>query len=98
LGTISKALCKGERTELGEQQALKVAKTLSLLLPRTGLGEPQTDNSLVYQQNYEVLPASSISLLAKDGRGEILRVTDGKAVVNTMTSQDLKNATNFSNN
>lgn len=92
-GQFQKPSVQGRETELaGKQQALKVAKTLSLLLTRTGLGELQTDNSLVYQgKNYECCQKqSTISLLAKDGRGEILRVTDGKPVVNTMTSQDIE--------
>lgn len=75
-----------------QQQAKAVALTVSLLLNQMGWGERQRDGSLVFQgQSYECRDEQhTISLIAKDGRGEILRVTDGQVVVDTMTSQDIE--------
>lgn len=75
-----------------QQQARAVAKTLSLLLNQMGWGERQPDGDLVFQgQSYECRDKQdTISLIALDGRGEILRVTDGQVVVDTMTSQDIE--------
>lgn len=75
-----------------QQQARAVALTVSLLLNQMGWGERQPDGDLVFQgQSYECRDKQdTISLIALDGRGEILRVTDGQVVVDTMTSQDIE--------
>ena len=75
-----------------QQQARAVAKTVSLLLNQMGWGERQPDGSLVFQgQSYEYCSEQhTISLIAKDGRGEILTVTDGQVVVDQMTIPDLE--------
>lgn len=75
-----------------QQQARAVALTVSLLLNQMGWGERQADGDLVFQgQSYECRDKQdTISLIALDGRGEILRVTDGQVVVDTMTSQDIE--------
>ena len=59
---------------------MKFSLALSKLLNELGAGERQADGSLVLKGksfNYRQ-HLSTISLIAKDGRGEILRVIDGE--------------------
>jgi hypothetical protein len=75
-----------------QQQALMIAQTVSLLLNQMKLGERQTDGSLTFKsQSFEYHQHQrTISLIARDGHKEILRVTDGKVVVDSMTKQDVE--------
>jgi conjugative relaxase-like TrwC/TraI family protein len=75
-----------------QQQTLMVAQTVSLLLNQMKLGERQRDGSLLFKsQSFEYRQyQSTISLIALDGREEILRVMESKVVVDSMTMQDME--------
>ncbi len=73
--TILNASIRNER-----QDAVKFSFAMSKLLNELGAGEREDDGSLLLKGksfNYRQ-HLSTISLIAKDGRGEILRVIDGK--------------------
>lgn len=75
-----------------QQQALTISKTVLSLLNELRLGKRQADGSLLFKGNsFEYRQEQrTISLSARDGRSEILRVTDGQVIVDKMTSTDLE--------
>ena len=85
--TILNASIRNER-----QDAVKFSFAMSKLLNELGAGERQPDGSLVLKGksfNYRQ-HLSTISLIAKDGRGEILRVIDGELDFDKRNDRDME--------
>lgn len=85
--TILKASIRNER-----RQSVEFSEAISSLLNELGTGKRQADGSLLLKGksfNYRQYQGT-ISLIAKDGRGEILRVIDGELDFDKRNDTDLQ--------
>ena len=79
--------------ELSQRQTLEIAQTAKSLFTNLGVGERQSDQSLLFASNNFVyrMDGDLVSITAKDGRGEVLRVAGNTVVVNALSKADLEN-------